>query len=152
MPVFEEPEDPSSRSFFSEIIASISDVKFSHSGRYVLSRDYLTVKVGYGNIHQGVIQRGGVHWDFPPPPQNFAVDFFLILSSSLVANFQPFWCPRSNLRACKISWGSIAPHPPRGRGSMHMFFPTPTKKFCLFIDQLFSKLAWETHTCHGKPV
>ncbi len=43
--VFEEPEDPSSRSFFSEIIASISDVKFSHSGRYVLSRDYLTVKV-----------------------------------------------------------------------------------------------------------
>uniref|UniRef100_A0A8B9K5I1 Uncharacterized protein n=1 Tax=Astyanax mexicanus TaxID=7994 RepID=A0A8B9K5I1_ASTMX len=29
---FEEPEDPSSRSFFSEIISSISDVKFSHSG------------------------------------------------------------------------------------------------------------------------
>ena len=43
--VFEEPEDPSSRSFFSEIIASISDVKFSYSGRYILSRDYLTVKV-----------------------------------------------------------------------------------------------------------
>ena len=43
--VFEEPEDPSTRSFFSEIIASISDVKFSHSGRYILSRDYLTVKV-----------------------------------------------------------------------------------------------------------
>lgn len=31
--VFEEPEDPSNRSFFSEIISSISDVKFSHSGR-----------------------------------------------------------------------------------------------------------------------
>lgn len=44
--VFEEPEDPSTRSFFSEIIASISDVKFSHGGRYILSRDYLTVKVG----------------------------------------------------------------------------------------------------------
>ena len=43
--VFEQPEDPSTRSFFSEIIASISDVKFSHSGRYILSRDYLTVKV-----------------------------------------------------------------------------------------------------------
>ena len=46
--VFEEPEDPSTRSFFSEIIASISDVKFSHSGRYILSRDYLTVKVYSG--------------------------------------------------------------------------------------------------------
>ena len=43
--VFEEPEDPSSRSFFSEIIASISDVRFSRSGRYILSRDYLTVKL-----------------------------------------------------------------------------------------------------------
>ena len=47
--VFEEPEDPSSRSFFSEIIASTSDVKFSHSGRFVLSRDYLTVKVCRGS-------------------------------------------------------------------------------------------------------
>lgn len=44
-PVFEEPEDPSSRSFFSEIISSISDVKFSHSGRYMMTRDYLSVKV-----------------------------------------------------------------------------------------------------------
>ena len=43
--VFEEPEDPSTRSFFSEIISSISDVKFSHNGRYLLTRDYLTVKV-----------------------------------------------------------------------------------------------------------
>lgn len=42
---FEEPEEPNSRSFFSEIIGTISDVKFSHSGRYLLSRDYLTVKV-----------------------------------------------------------------------------------------------------------
>ncbi|EHB15283.1 Serine/threonine-protein phosphatase 2A 55 kDa regulatory subunit B delta isoform [Heterocephalus glaber] len=43
--LFEEPEDPSSRSFFLEIISSISDVKFSHSGRYVMTRDYLSVKV-----------------------------------------------------------------------------------------------------------
>lgn len=43
--VFEEPEDPSNRSFFSEIISSISDVKFSHSGRCIMTRDYLTVKV-----------------------------------------------------------------------------------------------------------
>lgn len=43
--MFEEPEDPTNRSFFSEIISSISDVKFSHNGRYLITRDYLSVKV-----------------------------------------------------------------------------------------------------------
>lgn len=43
--LFEEPEDPVNRSFFSEIISSISDVKFSHNGRYLITRDYLSVKV-----------------------------------------------------------------------------------------------------------
>lgn len=43
--VFEQEEDPSARSFFSEIISSISDVRFSYDGRYILSRDYLTVKI-----------------------------------------------------------------------------------------------------------
>lgn len=43
--VFEEPEDAMSRSFFSEIISSISGVRFSNNGRYMVSRDYLTIKV-----------------------------------------------------------------------------------------------------------
>jgi len=43
--LFEEPEDPTNRSFFSEIISSISDVKLSNSGRYMISRDYMSVKV-----------------------------------------------------------------------------------------------------------
>jgi len=43
--VFEEEEDPAQKSFFSEIISSISDVKFSKDGRYILSRDYLTLKI-----------------------------------------------------------------------------------------------------------
>ncbi|PVG01925.1 hypothetical protein CPB86DRAFT_698381 [Serendipita vermifera] len=43
--MFEEEEDPSNRSFFSEIISSISDVKFSSDGRYILSRDYLSLKI-----------------------------------------------------------------------------------------------------------
>lgn len=43
--LFEEEEDQANRSFFSEIISSISDVRFSHDGRYILSRDYLTLKV-----------------------------------------------------------------------------------------------------------
>lgn len=42
---FEEPENPTNRSFFSEIISSISDVKLSNSGRHMISRDYLSVKV-----------------------------------------------------------------------------------------------------------
>ena len=44
-PAPQEPEDPSSKSFFSEIIASISDVKFSPDGKYAISRDYLRLKV-----------------------------------------------------------------------------------------------------------
>jgi len=43
--LFEEGEDPSNKSFFSEIISSISDIKFSKDGRYILSRDYFTLKV-----------------------------------------------------------------------------------------------------------
>ena len=43
--LFEEPETPGSRSFFSEIIASISDVQFGANGRYLLSRDYLSLKL-----------------------------------------------------------------------------------------------------------
>lgn len=33
------------KSFFSEIIASISDITFSKNGRYILSRDYMMVKL-----------------------------------------------------------------------------------------------------------
>ncbi|KAB0402625.1 hypothetical protein E2I00_009669, partial [Balaenoptera physalus] len=32
-------------SLFSEIISPVSDVKFSHSGRYIMTRDYLIIKV-----------------------------------------------------------------------------------------------------------
>merc|ERR1712100_113261 len=38
-------EDPANKSFFSEIISSISDIKFSSDGRFILSRDYLTLKI-----------------------------------------------------------------------------------------------------------
>mmetsp|Transcript_46823 Transcript_46823/g.102283 ORF Transcript_46823/g.102283 Transcript_46823/m.102283 type:complete len:281 (+) Transcript_46823:140-982(+) len=43
--ILEEPEDASSKSFFSEIVASISDASFAADGRYIISRDYLTLKV-----------------------------------------------------------------------------------------------------------
>ncbi|XP_051537630.1 serine/threonine-protein phosphatase 2A 55 kDa regulatory subunit B beta isoform isoform X2 [Myxocyprinus asiaticus] len=59
--LFEEPEDPSNRSFFSEIISSISDVKFSHSGRYMMTRDYLTVKVWDVNMENKPLETYQVH-------------------------------------------------------------------------------------------
>lgn len=42
---FEEPEQAGPKSFFTEIIASVSDIKFAKEGRYLLSRDYMTLKV-----------------------------------------------------------------------------------------------------------
>jgi len=59
--MFEEPEDPTNRSFFSEIISSISDVKFSNSGRYMISRDYLSVKVWDLHMESKPIETFTVH-------------------------------------------------------------------------------------------
>ncbi|KAK6105237.1 Serine/threonine-protein phosphatase 2A regulatory subunit sur-6 [Brugia pahangi] len=59
--LFEESEDPTNRSFFSEIIASVSDVKFSHNGRYLLTRDYLTAKVWDINMESGPVETYPVH-------------------------------------------------------------------------------------------
>lgn len=58
---FEEKEDPTARSFFSEIISSVSDVKFSHSGRYLLTRDYLTVNVWDLNMESRPVETYHVH-------------------------------------------------------------------------------------------
>lgn len=54
--VFEAFEDPNNRSFFSEIISSISDVQFSPDGRYILARDYLTLKIWDINMESKPVQ------------------------------------------------------------------------------------------------
>ena len=36
---------PKNRSFFSEIVGSVSDIKFSGDGQYMLTRDYMVVKL-----------------------------------------------------------------------------------------------------------
>ncbi|KAI8344029.1 protein phosphatase PP2A regulatory subunit B [Chlamydoabsidia padenii] len=59
--VFEETEDPASRSFFSEIISSVSDINFSHDGRYILSRDYLTLKIWDINMDNKPVQTINIH-------------------------------------------------------------------------------------------
>jgi serine/threonine-protein phosphatase 2A regulatory subunit B len=60
-PGFEEEEDPTTRSFFSEIISSISDVKFSHDGRYILSRDYLSLKIWDVNMESRPVKTIPIH-------------------------------------------------------------------------------------------
>lgn len=63
---FEQEEDPASRSFFSEIISSISDVRFSLDGRYILSRDYLTVKIWDVNMERQPLKTIPIHEHLRP--------------------------------------------------------------------------------------
>ncbi|GMH16009.1 hypothetical protein Nepgr_017850 [Nepenthes gracilis] len=59
--LFEEPEASGSRSFFTEIIASISDIKFAKDGRYILSRDYMTLKLWDIKMDSGPVTTFQVH-------------------------------------------------------------------------------------------
>lgn len=59
--VFEEYLDPASHNFFTEITSSISDVKFCHDGRYIVSRDYMTVKIWDLAMEQKPIKTINVH-------------------------------------------------------------------------------------------
>ena len=64
--MFEQEEDASSRSFFSEIISSISDVRFSNDGRYIVSRDYLTVKIWDVNMERQPVKTIPIHEHLRP--------------------------------------------------------------------------------------
>ncbi|PRQ17285.1 putative transcription factor WD40-like family [Rosa chinensis] len=43
--ILQDGDSNALKSFFTEIIASISDIKFSKDGRYILSRDYMNLKL-----------------------------------------------------------------------------------------------------------
>mmetsp|Transcript_16548 Transcript_16548/g.35802 ORF Transcript_16548/g.35802 Transcript_16548/m.35802 type:complete len:478 (-) Transcript_16548:866-2299(-) len=58
---FEEVESQANKSFFSEIIASISDITFSRDGRYILSRDYMTLKLWDINKENAPVATYNVH-------------------------------------------------------------------------------------------
>ncbi|XP_070682887.1 serine/threonine protein phosphatase 2A 55 kDa regulatory subunit B beta isoform-like [Malus domestica] len=64
--LFEEQEVPGSRSFFNEIIASISDIKFAKNGRHILSRDYMTLKLWDINMDSGPVATFQVHEHLRP--------------------------------------------------------------------------------------
>ncbi|ODQ49044.1 hypothetical protein PICMEDRAFT_14534 [Pichia membranifaciens NRRL Y-2026] len=59
--IFEEYVDPSNHNFFTEITSSISDVKFSSNGRYIASRDYMTVKIWDINMETEPIKTINIH-------------------------------------------------------------------------------------------
>lgn len=58
---FEEFLDPVNHNFFTEITSSISDVKFSPNGRYIASRDYLTVKIWDVNMNNKPLKTINIH-------------------------------------------------------------------------------------------
>ncbi|RZR80746.1 hypothetical protein BHM03_00006821 [Ensete ventricosum] len=64
--MFEEREAPGSRSFFTEIIASISDIRFAKDGRHILSRDYMTLKLWDINMESGPVATFQVHEHLRP--------------------------------------------------------------------------------------
>ncbi|KAI4381877.1 hypothetical protein MLD38_007902 [Melastoma candidum] len=59
--IFEEPEQSGTKSFFTEIIASVSDIKFAKDGRHILSRDYMTLKLWDVNMDSGPVATFQVH-------------------------------------------------------------------------------------------
>ncbi|XP_062204203.1 serine/threonine protein phosphatase 2A 55 kDa regulatory subunit B beta isoform-like isoform X2 [Phragmites australis] len=59
--IFEQHEAPGSRSFFTEIVASISDIKFTKDGRHILSRDYMTLKLWDVKMNSGPVATFQVH-------------------------------------------------------------------------------------------
>ncbi|CCI45692.1 unnamed protein product [Albugo candida] len=64
--VYEDLEDPKACNFFSEIIASISDIKFSPDGRYIIARDFLTLKVWDLNMDSRPVQTINIHEHLRP--------------------------------------------------------------------------------------
>ncbi|RZC52031.1 hypothetical protein C5167_020457 [Papaver somniferum] len=64
--IFIENDTPGSRSFFTEIIASISDIKFGRDGRYILSRDYMTLKLWDLNMEASPVATFQVHEHLRP--------------------------------------------------------------------------------------
>lgn len=59
--VYEEWMDPAQHSFFTEITSSISDVRFSFDGRYIVSRDYMTVKIWDVNMEREPVKTISIH-------------------------------------------------------------------------------------------
>eukprot|EP01147_Barroeca_monosierra_P008524 gene8524-10263_t len=63
---YEVQVDEANKSFFTEILSSVSDVKFSPDGRYIMTRDYLTLKIWDVAMEKKPVQEFSLH-DFLKP-------------------------------------------------------------------------------------
>ncbi|KAK9104414.1 hypothetical protein Scep_021258 [Stephania cephalantha] len=59
--ILQDREARGSKSFFTEIVASISDVKFASDGRHILSRDYMNLKLWDLNMEASPIATFKIH-------------------------------------------------------------------------------------------
>jgi len=59
-------EKEKNKSFFSEVTSSISDIKFTKDGRYILARDYMHLKIWDVNINAGPVVTYNVHEHLQP--------------------------------------------------------------------------------------
>ncbi|CAM9600021.1 unnamed protein product, partial [Sphacelaria rigidula] len=64
--ILERPAELSTKSFFSEIVASISDIKSTPDGRYIISRDYMTLKLWDVNMEARPVKTINVHEHLRP--------------------------------------------------------------------------------------
>ncbi|KAJ6805379.1 serine/threonine protein phosphatase 2A 55 kDa regulatory subunit B beta isoform-like isoform X5 [Iris pallida] len=59
--ILQDRESHGSRSFFTEIVTSISDIKFAKDGRHMLSRDYMNLKLWDLNMENSPIATYKIH-------------------------------------------------------------------------------------------
>lgn len=59
--VYQDPDDQMQKNFFTEIISSVTDLKFSPNGRYVATRDYMALKIWDLNMDRKPLKVVGIH-------------------------------------------------------------------------------------------
>ncbi|KAL2492638.1 Serine/threonine protein phosphatase 2A 55 kDa regulatory subunit B beta [Abeliophyllum distichum] len=64
--ILKDEESHGPKSFFTEIIASISDMKFANDGRHILSRDYMNLKLWDMHMDAGPVATFKIHEQLRP--------------------------------------------------------------------------------------
>ncbi|KAG8378831.1 hypothetical protein BUALT_Bualt07G0025700 [Buddleja alternifolia] len=64
--IFKDEESEGHKSFFTEIIASITDMKFANDGRHILSRDFMNLKLWDMNMDSSPVATFKIHENLRP--------------------------------------------------------------------------------------
>ncbi len=67
----QQAEAPGPRSFFTELLSSLSDLKFSRDGRYMLARDFMTLKLWDVNMESSPVATYPIHEHLKPRVRTF---------------------------------------------------------------------------------